>query len=243
MPKHGKKYRRRRPRRSTASSMYDARRRRVKLLKEIAVRQVRRDRSRCTSARASTRATPTSWSAARPSCRAGTGKTQRVLAFAQGDKAREAEAAGADIVGGEELVKRIQGGWTRLRRRRRHAGHDGHGRSPGPGARPARPDAEPALGHRRRRTSAARSARSGGRVEFRVDKTGVIHGPDRQGQLRRRARSCRTWARWSTPSCAPSRRRRRATTSASITLAATMGPGIKLDLVQTHAASRGLAPY
>src|ERR1700704_3326956 len=43
---------------------------------------------------------------------AGTGRTQRVVAFAQGDKAREAEAAGADIVGAEDLVQRIQGGWT-----------------------------------------------------------------------------------------------------------------------------------
>src|SRR5215471_1914187 len=39
---------------------------------------------------------------------AGTGRTQRVLAFAQGEKAREAESAGADIVGAEELVQRIQ---------------------------------------------------------------------------------------------------------------------------------------
>src|SRR5438105_15051010 len=42
----------------------------------------------------------------------GTGRTQRVVAFAQGDKAREAEAAGAEIVGAEELGTRIQGGWT-----------------------------------------------------------------------------------------------------------------------------------
>src|SRR4051794_21937613 len=42
---------------------------------------------------------------------AGTGRTQRVVAFADGDKAREAEAAGADVVGGDELVQRIQGGW------------------------------------------------------------------------------------------------------------------------------------
>src|SRR5215212_3368011 len=42
---------------------------------------------------------------------AGTGKQVRVLAFAQGDKAREAEEAGADYVGGEDLAKRIQEGW------------------------------------------------------------------------------------------------------------------------------------
>lgn len=42
---------------------------------------------------------------------AGTGKTVRVLVFAKGDKAKEAEAAGADIVGAEDIVSKIQEGW------------------------------------------------------------------------------------------------------------------------------------
>lgn len=41
----------------------------------------------------------------------GTGKTQRVVVFAKGEKAKEAEEAGADVVGAEELVEKIQGGW------------------------------------------------------------------------------------------------------------------------------------
>ncbi|MDR1567227.1 MAG: 50S ribosomal protein L1 [Streptococcaceae bacterium] len=41
----------------------------------------------------------------------GTGKTQKVLVFAKGDKAKEAEAAGADFVGEDELVAKINGGW------------------------------------------------------------------------------------------------------------------------------------
>ena len=42
----------------------------------------------------------------------GTGKTKKVLVFAKGEKAKEAEAAGADFVGSEELVAKIQGGWS-----------------------------------------------------------------------------------------------------------------------------------
>src|SRR5207248_3775343 len=41
----------------------------------------------------------------------GTGKVRRVACFAKGDKAAEAEAAGADTVGAEELITQIQGGW------------------------------------------------------------------------------------------------------------------------------------
>jgi large subunit ribosomal protein L1 len=42
----------------------------------------------------------------------GTGKTARVVVFAAGDKATEAEAAGADVVGVDELIERVKGGWT-----------------------------------------------------------------------------------------------------------------------------------
>ncbi|MBV9580363.1 MAG: 50S ribosomal protein L1 [Chloroflexi bacterium] len=108
---------------------------------------------------------------------AGTGRTQRVVAFAQGDKAREAEAAGADVVGGEELVTRIQGGWTdfdvavatpemmgMVGRLGRVLGP--RGLMPNPRSGTVTPD----IGRAIREIK-------GGRVEFRVDRTGVIHAP------------------------------------------------------------------
>ncbi|MBV9328678.1 MAG: 50S ribosomal protein L1 [Chloroflexi bacterium] len=108
---------------------------------------------------------------------AGTGRTQRVVAFAQGDKAREAEAAGADVVGAEELVIRIQGGWTdfdvavatpdmmgMVGRLGRVLGP--RGLMPNPRSGTVTPD----IGRAIREIK-------GGRVEFRVDRTGVIHAP------------------------------------------------------------------
>jgi len=108
---------------------------------------------------------------------AGTGRTQRVAAFAQGDKAREAEQAGADIVGADDLVQRIQGGWTDF------------------DVAVATPDMMGAVGRLGKilgprglmpnprsgtvTLDIGRAIREikGGRVEFRVDKTGVIHAP------------------------------------------------------------------
>src|SRR3954452_11452795 len=108
---------------------------------------------------------------------AGTGKKVRVLAFAQGEKAREAEEAGADFVGGDDLATKIQGGWTDF------------------GVAVATPDMMGIVGRLGRvlgprglmpnpRTGTVsmdvgrviREVRAG-RVEYRVDKTGVLHGP------------------------------------------------------------------
>ena len=91
----------------------------------------------------------------------GLGKDVKIAVFAKGDKAREAEEAGADFVGAEDLAERIQDGLHRLRRRDRDAGHDAGRRPPGPHPRPAGQDAEPEGRHRDdgRRARPSRSPR------------------------------------------------------------------------------------
>lgn len=108
----------------------------------------------------------------------GTGRTVRVLALTQGDKAADAQSAGADHVGGDELITRIQGGWLDF------------------DAVVATPDMMAAIGSKLGRILGPRgmlpnprsgtvgpnigelvSALKAGRIEFRNDKTGVVHAP------------------------------------------------------------------
>ena len=105
----------------------------------------------------------------------GTGKSVRVAVFAQGDKAREAQAAGADVVGADDLTKRIEGGWLdfdvaiatpdlmgAVGRLGRVLGP--RGLMPNPKSGTVTFDI----------AKAVRDAK-GGRIEFRVDKTGAVH--------------------------------------------------------------------
>lgn len=106
----------------------------------------------------------------------GTGKSVRVAVFAQGDRAREAQDAGADVVGSDDLAKRIEGGWLEfdvaiatpdvmnvVGRLGKILGP--RGLMPNPRSGTVTQDVGKAV----------RDAK-GGRVEFRVDKTGVVHG-------------------------------------------------------------------
>src|SRR5437870_13721633 len=106
---------------------------------------------------------------------AGTGKEVKVLVFAQGEKANEAEAAGADFVGLDDLIKQIEGGWLdfdvaiatpdvmgKVGRLGKVLGP--RGLMPNPKSGTVTFDV----------AKAVRDAK-GGRVEFRTDKTGVIH--------------------------------------------------------------------
>ncbi|HYY89637.1 MAG TPA: 50S ribosomal protein L1, partial [Chloroflexota bacterium] len=108
---------------------------------------------------------------------AGTGRTTRVVAFAEGDKAREAEAAGADVVGSDDLVQRISAGWTdfdvAVATNDMMAKVTRLGRILGPrGLMP-----NPRTGTVTQDIGRAIREIKGGSVEFRVDRTGVIHAP------------------------------------------------------------------
>src|SRR5215510_12197415 len=107
----------------------------------------------------------------------GLGKSKTVLVIAQGDKVREAEEAGADIVGGEDIVTRIKGGWTEFDAviatpdMMRLVGQLGkilgpRGLMPNPKTGTVTPDVATAINETK-----------AGKVEYRVDKTGVIHVP------------------------------------------------------------------
>jgi len=105
----------------------------------------------------------------------GTGRTTRVLVFAKGEKAKEAEEAGADFVGAEDAAERIQGGWLdfdKVIATPDLMGTVGKlGRVLGPrGLMP-----NPKLGTVTFDVAKAVREMKAGRVDFRVDKVGIIH--------------------------------------------------------------------
>ena len=107
----------------------------------------------------------------------GLGRQKRVLVIAGGEKQKEAEAAGADVVGGDEIVEKIQGGWMDFDAvvatpdMMRSVGK--LGRVLGPrGLMP-----NPKVGTVTFEVEKAVAEIKAGKVEFRVDKAGVVHAP------------------------------------------------------------------
>jgi len=158
----------------------------------------------------------------------GLGKSKTVLVIAQGDKIREAEEAGADIVGGEDVVTRIKGGWTDFDAviatpdMMRLVG--ALGKILGPrGLMP-----NPKTGTVTFDVSTAIKETKAGKVEYRVDKTGVIHvgvgkvsfEPDK---LRDNTKALLDAVVKAKPSTAKGKYVKK------VNLAATMSPGVLLD--------------
>jgi large subunit ribosomal protein L1 len=158
----------------------------------------------------------------------GTGRTVRVLVFAQGDKAREAEEAGADYVGAQDLIQRIEGGWLDFDvavATPDMMGQVGRlGRILGPRGLMPNPRSGTVT------VDVGRTVRDvkAGRVEFRVDRTALVHVPigkvsfDDQ-RLLENLSTLMDAVVAAKPSGA------KGTYIRSVHLAATMSPGIRLD--------------
>jgi large subunit ribosomal protein L1 len=163
----------------------------------------------------------------------GLGRDVSVAVFAQGDKAREAEAAGADAVGGEDLAERVSGGWTDF------------------DVAVATPDMMPVVGKLGRilgpqgkmpnpkvgtvteDVGRAVEQAKAGRVEYRTDRTGIVHlvigraDFDERKLLENYAALIDEIVR-AKPAAAKGRYIR------SVTLTTTMGPGVHVDPTKTR---------
>ena len=159
----------------------------------------------------------------------GTGVSKRVLVFATGEKVTEAEAAGADFVGGKEMVEKVQGGWMDFDAvvatpdMMKDVGR--LGRVLGPrGLMP-----NPKVGTVTFDVGKAVNEIKAGKVEFRVDKTAIVHaGVGKMSfdspQLIANARTFIQAVLRAKPSAAKGKYVK------SCTLTSTMGPGIRLDI-------------
>jgi large subunit ribosomal protein L1 len=157
----------------------------------------------------------------------GTGRTVRVIAFAKGDKAKDAEAAGADVVGDQDLIDRIKAGFADF------------------DVAVATPDMMGAVGSNLGRILAQKmpNPKSGtvtpnigaairdikaGKVEYRLDKTGIVHtivgkASFGESQIADNITTLMDAILRAKPASS------KGTYVRSITLASTMGPGVKVD--------------
>jgi large subunit ribosomal protein L1 len=163
----------------------------------------------------------------------GLGKSVTVAVFAQGEKAKEAEEAGADVVGGEDLATRITGGWTdfdvaiatpdmmgTVGKLGRILGPQG--KMPSPKAGTITFDIGKAVGDVK-----------SGKIEYRTDRTGIVHVALGKKSFHEQAlvenyQAVLEEVLRAKPSAAKGRYLK------SITIASTMSPGVKLDTSKTR---------
>ena len=158
----------------------------------------------------------------------GLGRSKRVLAIAVGEKQKEAEESGADIVGGEEIVEKIQAGWIDFEAvvatpdMMRSVGKLGKVLGP----RGLMPN--PKTGTVTVEIGKAVKEIKAGKVEFRVDKTGIIHAPIGKVSFPKQnlidnAQAIVSSVMKAKPAAAKGKYLR------SLTVSSTMGPGVKVD--------------
>ena len=115
----------------------------------------------------------------------GTGANVRVLVFAKGDAAKAAEEAGADFVGSDEIVKKIQGGWLEFDKAvatRDMMGTVGRlGKILGPRGLMPTPKVGTVIAPEQ--IPATVKALKAGRIDFRVEKAGIVHAPVGKGSM------------------------------------------------------------
>jgi len=168
----------------------------------------------------------------------GLGRSKKVIVIASGDKQKEAQDAGADDVGGEEIVQKIQGGWMDFEAvvatpdMMREVGK--LGRVLGPrGLMP-----NPKTGTVTLDVAKAVEEIKAGKVEYRVDKAGVVHAPigktsfDEQ-KLIENATALAASVLKAKPVAAKGKYVK------SVNLSSTMGPGIPIDTVSVEAEAKG----
>ena len=164
----------------------------------------------------------------------GLGKSKKVLAIAGADKQKEAEQAGADHVGGEEMVDKIQGGFMDFDAvvatpdMMRAVGKLGKVLGP----RGLMPN--PKTGTVTVNIAQAVKEIKAGKVEFRVDKTGIIHAPVGKMSFKGDALVANAHALVDSivkakPAAAKGKYLR------SVTLSSTMGPGVRIDTTHIDA--------
>jgi len=158
----------------------------------------------------------------------GLGKSKRVLAIAGGEKQKEAQDAGADVVGGEELVEKIQGGFMDFDAvvatpdMMRAVGKLGKVLGP----RGLMPN--PKTGTVTADIAKAVKEIKAGKVEFRVDKTGIIHAP--LGKMSFAANSLVENAHALVDSIVKAKpAAAKGKYLKSVTVSSTMGPGVRID--------------
>lgn len=163
---------------------------------------------------------------------AGTGKSQRVAVFCRGDKQGEARAAGADVVGAEDLVEQVQNGFLEfdvvvaspdmmalVGRLGRILGP--RGLMPNPKTGTVTPDVAKAV-----------SDAKGGKIEYRTDKAGIIHAPIGKASF-----SAESLEKNLVTVLEALNRAKPATAKGvymqSVTISTTMGPGIRVESVSS----------